>query len=236
MLILIDPDLFVASLTDSGCEQMLDQVLDNLDRLRLALDDSKIIVNEYYKFLEKYIDTHINYSAIKLLQESLLSEEDITLPLPTHLSALRQNILQGYNYTTVEEKLLRMVANGKNLGVKLLLPGTGINAPLRDRKLNDPQVRRALLKKMPWLEVHFASNRKQIFAPPLIIHEKARTFEYMVAIKLQTLHPNLRCVETPEGVKNQLKKLEDVDLYVCVAHALRARAKWGDPFGLGWRM
>lgn len=213
MLIAIDPDVIVASLTDSSCEHMLSQVLENLETLRVAVDDSQEILNEYYDFLDNYIDTHGKHVAVILLQEILMTEEQITLPLPTDLSASQQNILQEYKYTNLEERLLRMVANAKNLGLKLLLAGRGINARLRDRKLNDPQVRRNILKELPWLDIHFASERKQLFAPPLIIHEKARTFEYMVAIKLQTLHSNLRCVETPEGVKTQLKKLEDIDLY-----------------------
>jgi len=214
MVIAIDPDVIVASLTDSNCKHMLSQVFNNLEIVRVAVDDSKKLLKEYFDFLEKYIDTHQDHTAVKLLQEMLLVRQDVTLSLPTRLLPSLQDAVEKHKCTTpVEPELIGMVANGKNLGLRLLLTGTGINARLRDRKLNDPQVRRALLKEVPWLDVHFASDRKQIFAPPLIIHEKARTFEYMVAIKLQTQHPNLRCVETPEGVKTQLKKQEDVDLY-----------------------
>ena len=214
MLIAIDPDVIVASLTDSNCRHMLYEVFEHLDRLRVAVDDSQKIVDEYYEFLDQYIDTDQEHVAIRLLQKMLLDRQDIMLYLPTRLLPSLQDAVEKHKCTTpVEPELIGIVANAKNLGLKLLLAGRGINARLRDRKLNDPQVRRALLKEIPWLEVHFASDRKQLFAPPLTIHYNARIFELLVARAFQTEHPNLRCLETPEGVKNQLKKQEDVDLY-----------------------
>jgi hypothetical protein len=72
--------------------------------------------------------------------------------------------------------LLRIAANAKHLELKLLLAGTGLNARLRHRELNNPRVRRALKKGMPWLDVRFASDRKELFAAPLTIHCNARLF------------------------------------------------------------
>ena len=207
MLIAIDPDVFVASLTDSSCEHMLEQVFHNLERLRVAVDDSQEILSEYYAFLDKHIDTYEEHTAIKLLQEVLFVEEQVILPLPTQLPLSLRDALKGYEYTTIEEKLLRMVANAEHLGLRLLLAGTGINARLRPRKLNESRVRRRLEKKMPWLDVRFASDRREILKLPSALHCNARLFEFMAARLLQTQHPNLRCIETPDEVK------EEIDLY-----------------------
>ena len=213
MLIAIDPDVFVASLRDVSCEQMLFQIYNHLELLRVALDDSHKIVAEYYDFLEKHEDRFEKHVAVQLLQIILLGDESITLPLPTRLLPSVQKVVTRYKCTTpLEPQLIGMAANAKHLRLRLLLAGMGFSR-LRHRGLNNPQVRRALKKEIPWLEVNFASERKEIFAPSSIMHEKARTFECLVAIKLQTLHPNLRCIETPEGVKALLKKQEDVDLY-----------------------
>ena len=218
MIIAIDSDVMRASLTDTNCKQMMAQVWDKVESLRIAVDNKGIMLQEYYEFLEQNLEAAEAHPAIKLLQDVLLIRADpkqqIILPLPIEMLEPLKNTLQKHKCTTnIEPQLLALAANAKNLGLRLLLAGTGINARLRHRGLNDPQVRRALRKEIPWLEIDFASDRKELFAPPLIIHEKARTFEYMVAITLQTQHPTLRCVKTPDGVKNQLRKQEDIDLY-----------------------
>jgi len=218
MIIAIDSDVMKASLTDTNCKQMMAQVWDKVESLRIAVDDKGVMLQEYYQFLEQNFEAAETHPAIKLLQDVLLIRADprrqIILPLPTEMPASLEKAIQKHNCTAnIEPQLLALAANAKNLELRLLLAGTGINARLRHRGLNDPQVRRALRKEIPWLEVHFASDRKELFTPPLIIHEKARTFEYMVAITLQTEHPTLRCVKTPDGVKNQLRKQEDIDLY-----------------------
>jgi len=97
--------------------------------------------------------------------------------------------------------------------MRLLMVGESVNRSLEKRWLNDQNKLGRLRRDIPWLEIHFASKKGQIFAPPLIIHQKARIFELMVAIKLQTQHKNLRCVEVPEQIIKQLKKHEDIDLY-----------------------
>ena len=214
MIIAVHPNVFVASLTDGNCRQMVLQIRHNLDELRIVVDDKGKILKEYGDFLLSHIDEQEEHLTIKLLQEILFDKEQVILPLPTSVSESVQTLLDKHSSTTrFEPELISIAANAEHLGLKLLLPGSSISASSRHRGLNDPQVRRALRKEIPWLEVHFASDRKELFAPPLIIHEKARTFEYMVAITLQTQYPTLRCVKTPVGVKNQLKKLEDIDLY-----------------------
>ena len=217
MIIVIDTDLMRASLTNSSCKQMMAEVLEERDTLRIAVDDKGVMIDEYYEFLEQNIEDAETNPAIKLLQDALLLRvnpmRQIMLPLPTEMPKSLENALEKHKCKTpIEPQLLAIAVNAKNLGLKLLLAGnTGIR--LRHRGLNDPQVRRALRKEIPWLDVHFATDRKPLFAPSLIMHEKARTFELMVGLKLQTQIKNLCCVETPAGVKSLLKKQEDIDLY-----------------------
>ena len=209
MIFLIDTNVIVASLTDSNCKHMLYQVFNNIEMLRIAVDDSAELVDEYYAFLEKYIDTEQEHVAVRLLQKTLLERDDIMLPLPTKLPSLFKDLFAEHEYTTIEEKLVRIVANAKHLGLRLLLAGKGISSSrLRPRKLDDPRVRRALQRQIPWLDIYFASQRKNILELPPIANCNARLFELLTARFLQTHHATLRCVKTPVGVKG-----EEIDLY-----------------------
>ena len=50
MIIAVDPDVFVASLTDGNCGQMVLQIRNNLDELRIVVDDKGKILKEYGDF------------------------------------------------------------------------------------------------------------------------------------------------------------------------------------------
>jgi len=72
MIVVIDPNVFRASPTDSGCQHMVWQVFDHLDELRIAVVKKGHIIGAYWDFLEDNFEADDPPLAAKLLQRALL--------------------------------------------------------------------------------------------------------------------------------------------------------------------
>ena len=112
MIIAVDPDVFVASLTDGNCGQLVLQIRNNLDELRIVVDDKGKILKEYGDFLLSHFDEQEEHLTIKLLQEILFDKEKVILPLPTSISSSLQTLINKRRcITPLEPELIPASSN-----------------------------------------------------------------------------------------------------------------------------
>lgn len=212
----IDPDVFIAAFDHFNCSAALTLIASQVAAHRFIRDREAILEKEYrHIFSNRFSQDTAEHPAIRLLQQILFEDGDSK----DELSALH-SLVEGFKELgcrePVEPVLLGMMANGRQLGLALMMVGTNLPG-IRIRGIHDEKIRWEIRKQIPWLNVFTATNTQVTLSQldyeddnPPHIKAKQDAFEAKAALYLQDQNPDLRCITPPPQGK---MGGEQVDVY-----------------------
>lgn len=210
---LIDPDVLQAAFDDFSCMASLNKIMTEVQVHRFYKDTDTIIELEYRRIFNEYRDRE-DHVSIGLLQR-LLFEDGNSEDTISSQCIVRDLIELGDHLFPVEPELIGMMANARAIGLTLMLVGSDNLDSVRPRRLHNPEFCRSIGRKIPWLEVEWAS-RARVDIPRSTYRDtdfsatRAREFESRAALWLQDQDPHLRCITPPP--KGQVGG-EEIDIY-----------------------
>lgn len=220
MLLAIDPDVFVASLSYVECEQVLDWLANHLYEYEFALDHDNVLDEMYLDFLVQHMDKdtvgililkHLDlYSAnpqagtAKITRLSSNCTDDIDSLLK--LRGLRKRTSQ------IERLLICMGLDAPKRGLTVVLTHPQDEYP---RKLHQQDFKEEIGKAIPKLRIVYASDYKtKAIYPSLETQSKDdtdRLFEKMAEYVIREHYDCPHCYpHTPARVD---KEAGEVDIY-----------------------
>lgn len=217
MLLAIDPDVFVASLSYIECEQVLNWVADHLYEYEFVLDREQVLEEEYLEFFAEHLERDI--VAVQILQQLGLfdpqSPRTTNQPkikrLPSKCPDQIQSLLNlRACKSPIEQRLICMSTHAPKRGLTLLLTNPQDNYP---RKLHELKFKEEICKVIPKLTVVYASD-SEVAYPSLATRTKDdtdRLFEKMAEYVIREHYDCPHCYpHTPASVDEEAG---EVDIY-----------------------
>lgn len=213
MLIAIDPDLFVSSLTNNQSKRTIEWLVQHMADLEFAIDRTKELRREYMTFLEQNVNQK-NDLAVVLVDELLNAGRSATVALlsASRTHALDIEIAHHRCDRPVEPTLIGMCANAPKLGLTLLLTDPSVCE--RTRGLHNNDARQTFRELLPKLRVEYASpdiRMRGLEAEEKI--DKDLWFEDKAKIIVNQVFGGKSRQNTPAPVQSALDG-GDVDVYV----------------------
>jgi len=217
MLLVIDPDVFVASLSYIECQQVLNWVADHLYEYELVLDREQVLEEEYLEFLVQHLGRDI--VAVQILQQLDLfgpqSTRTTAQPKIKHWPSKCPDQIQSLLNlrgckSPIEQRLICMSTHAPKRGLTLLLTNPQDEYP---RKLHQLKFKEEICKVIPKLRVVYASD-SEVAYPSLDTRTKDdtdRLFEMMAEYVIREHYDCPHCYpHTPARVDEEAG---EVDIY-----------------------